>query len=206
MINSVYGEVTGYAPNTLFIRGGSIEWELHVPTSVVDKFGNSSQQEVRIFTYLHHKEDSMQLFGFGSIRERELFLQLLSVSGVGPKLAIKILSGLALGDLLTALDAGDVTRLSSVKGLGAKGAQKIILALRGKLSLEEEVPGASTAAKGSQGAGQFSVPLEGLIQMGFGRKHALDTLKELAEQFPKGDMDSSAYEDLLFREALLRLS
>ncbi len=203
MINSVYGEVTGYGVHTLFVRGGSIEWELHVPTSVVDKFGNASM-EVRIFTYLHHKEDSMQLFGFGSVRERELFLQLLSVSGVGPKLAIKILSGLTLSDLVTALDAGDVTRLSSIKGLGAKGAQKIILALRGKLSLDEDVPGESPST--TKRAEKFSVPLEGLIQMGFAKKHALDTLKELAKEFPQKDMKRAAYEDLLFREALLRLS
>ncbi len=206
MIHSVYGEVTGYGLNLLYLKGGSIEWELQVPQSVIDRFGNASE-EVRIFTYLHHKEDTMQLFGFASLRERDLFLQLLSVSGVGPKLAIKILSGLSLADLLTALDAGDVTRLSSVKGLGAKGAQKIILALRGKLSLEEEIPGEGSAAGAkARGGEKFSVPLEGLVQMGYAKKHALDTLKEIAAGQPKGDMSNAAYEDLLFREALLRLS
>ncbi len=200
MIQSVYGKVTGYGLNSIYLRSGSIEWDLTVSNFLIEKIGSSSD-EVRVFTYLHHKEDTMQLFGFYSSEEREAFLQLISVSGVGPKLGIKILSGIPLKDLMETLDAGDVTRLSSVKGLGAKGAQKIILALRGKLRLKEDSP---TKATGS--GGQFTVPLEALIQMGFNRKSALTTLKELATEHSPVGMSESAYEDLLFREALLRLS
>ncbi len=200
MIQSVYGKVTGYGLNSLYLRSGNIEWDLTVSNFLIEKIGSSSD-EVRVFTYLHHKEDTMQLFGFYSAEEREAFLQLISVSGVGPKLGIKILSGMPLHDLMETLDAGDVTKLSSVKGLGAKGAQKIILALREKLRLKEDTPTQATSA-----GGQFTVPLEALIQMGFNRKSALTTLKDLAAEHSPVGMSESAYEDLLFREALLRLS
>lgn len=98
-----------------------------------------------VYTYLQVKEDGMTLFGFDSPKEKELFLKLISVSGVGPKMGISILATLSADDFAMAIATADVKRLSAVKGLGKKTAEKIVLELHGKISALE-VLGASEDA------------------------------------------------------------
>ena len=90
-------------------------------------------EHVKIFTYFHVREDIQKLFGFASVAERETFLQLLAISGVGPKVALCVLSGLPLRDLAFAVETGDTARFKSISGVGPKTAQRIVLELKGKL-------------------------------------------------------------------------
>ncbi len=200
MIHSLYGEIVGTGVHTILLRSGPVEWHLTVSNTTLGAFGGSGDREVRVFTWLHHKEDTMQLFGFATLMEREIFQQLIGVSGVGPKQAIRILSGMSTVDFVRALETEDVAGISSIKGLGTKGAQKIILALRGKLVSFSEEPVKQEKKT------PFEVPVAALVEMGFDRREVLRVVEDLGTNHPQGTMSPWEYEELLFREALIRLS
>ncbi len=146
MWNSLSGEITRKGLEQVFLQSGDLEWDI-----AMGRFGLEALppvgQRARVYVWLQHTEDSMRLFGFASVTERSLFLDLLKVSGVGPKLALKALSGMRHQDFAVALEAGDAARLSKVPGVGLKTAQKIILALQGKLILDDTAgPGADRGA------------------------------------------------------------
>jgi len=138
----------------------------------------------------------MKLFGFASVTERSLFLDLLKVSGVGPKLALKALSGMRHQEFAGALEAGDAARLSKVPGVGLKTAQKIILALQGKLILEEGATGASATGE----------LIASLAEMGFDRRQVEKVIKDLENDPGLVGLDPAERERKLFQLALVRLS
>ncbi|HDQ13953.1 MAG TPA: Holliday junction branch migration protein RuvA, partial [Sediminispirochaeta sp.] len=90
MINSLTGKMSGQRGNVLFLENNGVEWSLQVSLQTIQEVGASSDR-LRLFTYLHHREDQMQLFGFSSEQERDIFLELIRISGIGPKQALKIL-------------------------------------------------------------------------------------------------------------------
>ena len=194
MINSITGIVTGKSEYSLLLLNGGIEWEAVMGQIAISRMPPVGS-ECRIFCYLHHKEDSMKLFGFYSKQERELFLDLIKVNGVGPSLAIKILSGMDIEALVTALDAGDDSSLSKISGLGKKTAQKIILALRGKISLESGEPSSDIEKD----------VIQALIDMGFDRRKAKDAVSAVSAGMKIGPGEPE-YEKELFRLGLQRLS
>ena len=129
MLNSITGTVTGKKGNTCFIENSGIEWALNCSQRSLDQIPKKGE-EARVLTYLHHKEDTMLLFGFASEDERSLFLELIRISGIGPKQGIKILSGISAEAFINALEKDDIAGISSLPGIGKKTAQKIILSLR----------------------------------------------------------------------------
>ena len=141
-----------------------------------------------IYTYLQVKEDGVTLFGFESIKEKELFLKLISVSGVGPKLGISILASLSADEFAMAIATTDVKRLSAVKGLGKKTAEKIVLELHGKISAAE-VLGASgddyVAKAEAQTAAKLSPvdeeAVSALMGLGFTRTESVQAVKKARE-------------------------
>ena len=135
MFNSLTGTVTGWSGDSVFLTTGGIEWRCMATArtlSVIPQEG----EDLRLFVYLHHREDQLGLYGFASDAEREVFLDLIKVSGIGPRQALKILSGMSTEEFVECLEAGDADRLAKIPGLGKKTAGKIVLALKGKLSLE----------------------------------------------------------------------
>jgi Holliday junction DNA helicase RuvA len=115
-----------------------VGYELSLPLSSYDQLpaeGNTC----RILTYHHITEADQRLFGFCSEDEREMFTRLLTISGVGPKLAISVLSGLPVRELKSALIGGDVKRISSISGIGKKTAERIVVELRDKFSMGEQL-------------------------------------------------------------------
>lgn len=143
-----------------------------------------------LYTYLQVKEDGITLFGFDSPKEKELFLKLISVSGVGPKLGISILATLSADDFAMAIATADVKRLSAVKGLGKKTAEKIVLELHGKISAlevlgasEDELtpsPTAKTAANAKLSA-QDEEAVSALMGLGFTRAESVNAVKKAHE-------------------------
>ncbi len=112
---------------------------------VTDRAHKKAQEgrEVTFDTYLHVREDVLQLYGFAEPAERELFEQLLSVSGVGPKVALLIVSGSTPSELRKSIVLGDITRFVAIPGVGKKTAERVVLELKEKLGLEVIVPGGS---------------------------------------------------------------
>jgi Holliday junction DNA helicase RuvA len=140
MIAFLRGRVLTTTSETVILDVNGVGYEAFCTGSVFRKITVGAVAE--LYTYLQVKEDGITLFGFDTPKEKELFLKLISVSGVGPKLGISILAALSADDFAYAVATADVKRLSAVKGLGKKTAEKIVLELHGKISAAE-VLGAS---------------------------------------------------------------
>ena len=193
MINSLFGTVNGKSSEALYLLGGSIEWEIAMPTN--DLAGITPSGECRVFTWLYHREDQMRLFGFIDEKRRYTFLELLKVEGIGPKGALKIMGGITQDGLERALEAGDLARLEAVPGLGKKTAQKMLLSLKGKLVQTQE-PSAQS---------KHSDLVEALAAMGYERRTATEALAKADKAVP-ATLDSAEREKLLFKEAIVYLS
>ncbi len=195
MFNSLYGTITHKDDTKIFLELNGIEWQIYMPFNSITKLPHSGEN-ARVYTYLQHSQDTMQLFGFAEARERVLFLDLLKVGGIGPKQAIKILSGIEVDSFVKQLDDNDVDALTRLPGLGKKTAQKIILALRGRLSLEEE-----HTAKAAD-----SDIVNALVEMGFERKAAEAAVKAAAEEDEAKNAAEAEKEQIIFRRAIIMLS
>ncbi|MFW5813970.1 MAG: Holliday junction branch migration protein RuvA [Spirochaetota bacterium] len=194
MFNSLTGAITGRGPNLLLLSTGGVEWELEVSGFTLRRLAsNESRDEVRVFTYLYHREDQMRLYGFATVDERRVFLELTRVSGIGPRAAVRLLSATSPSELIRMLEAEDVDGLVRLPGLGRKTAQKVILTLRGKL-VAEEGEAVSTHAE----------LVDGLVEMGFDRARVTSVVSQLATEL--ADASPLEREKEIFRLAIVRLS
>lgn len=133
MIGYLKGKILSLDGETALIETASgIGFEVMISGSAFGAL--SGKKEGELYTYLQVSENGTALFGFSSLEEKEMFLKLISVSGVGPKMGITVLSGMTVNDVAAAIATNDVKRLSSVKGLGKKTAERIILELREKVA------------------------------------------------------------------------
>lgn len=133
MIAFLIGEIEEKRENLLVLNVGGVGYELVVSNNTLSSVPNLGEV-TKILTYMAVREDGVFLFGFSSVEEKELFLKLITVTGIGPKLAITILSGLTISNLITAIISGDVRLLSNIKGLGKKTAERLCLELKDKIS------------------------------------------------------------------------
>jgi Holliday junction DNA helicase RuvA len=134
MIGYVKGKVLSWENGVVLLENGGLGYEITCSASVYQKLISAKEGEV--YTYLAVREDDVSLYGFESIEEKKMFLKLISVSGVGPKMGITVLSNMKLSDLATKIATSDVKGLSAVKGLGKKTAERIILELREKITAD----------------------------------------------------------------------
>ena len=135
MIAYLRGKVMAITEETIVLDVNGVGYEAYCSGAAFRKAVMGEVAE--FYTYLQVKEDGVALFGFADTREKELFMKVLSVQGVGPKLGIAILTGLSADEFTLAVQTADVKRLSAVKGLGKKTAEKIVLELHGKISAAE---------------------------------------------------------------------
>jgi len=173
MIAHVHGELAEKSPTRVVIDVQGIGYELLVPVSTFEKLPDTGSR-VKLLTYQHVREDALQLFGFYTQRERTMFTRLISVSGVGPKLAIAVLSGCPIEELTRAIIESDVARLSALPGIGKKTAQRLSLELRDKLQEtggDFDGDGIMPAVVGGRG-GRFEQAVLGLLSLGFTRADA----------------------------------
>jgi Holliday junction DNA helicase RuvA len=195
MINSLKGILTGKSAGRFYLETGGLEWEIESSYTTISSLPPEGSA-VRVFTHLYHREDSMRLFGFAAEEERFLFLDLMKVNGIGPKQALRILSSTTSEFFSRILEDGDAAALSRIPGLGVKTAQKIILALKGKLSFREE----------AGETGQAGDLVLALTDMGFDRKKAAAVVRALAEELGAGGLAGAELEKECFRQAIIRLS
>ena len=136
--------------------------------------------EVVVETYLHVREDALQLYGFADAAERELFTQLLTVNGVGPKVALAIVSGSSAADLRRAIALEDAARFQAIPGIGKKTAERIVLELKGKLGTEEVT---SIGAAPGAGAGHVTAR-DALVELGWSLVEAEQALASVDPSLP----------------------
>ena len=205
MINALIGDIVSIEEGTLFLRCGHIEYTLSVSSQTASTFSNlslESRRGVRVMTVLVHREDSMSLFGFSDADEREAFLQLQTVSGIGSKQALKILSGINVRNLAEALDSGNLKLLSSIPGIGPKTGQKMILALRNVLVLDED-KGRSQSGTRKQAHHPYSDISNALVDMGYDRRLVEETVDKVTEN-QASELEKMSHHDA--EEHLFRLS
>ena len=135
MISFIKGKRVDIAPTKLIVDVNGIGYEIKISLRTYSKIKDLDQ--VNVFTHLNVKEDSHTLYGFYNTKERKTFLDLVSISGVGPSTAIIILSSLSASELKKAILESDVNKIKSVKGIGLKTAERIILELKDKISKED---------------------------------------------------------------------
>src|SRR5712671_5509821 len=148
MIAYLSGTLLSKQPTSAIIDVAGVGYEVAIPVSTFYELGEvGSVAQLRIYT--HVREDALQLFGFKTARERELFLQLVSVSGIGPKLGITLLSGMSADEMIASIRTNNLARLTLIPGVGRKTAERLVMELRDKVAslssaeLEEEL-GAKT--------------------------------------------------------------
>ena len=144
MISYMTGQVAAKTGGSVILEVNGIGYELAVSTTTLDLLPAVGQQ-VSLFTHLQVKEDGLTLYGFSDQTERDMFLCLIGVSGIGPKIGLAALSALRPRDLARAIADSDVARISTVPGVGKKTAQRIVLELQGSLALQEDTAAAGTS-------------------------------------------------------------
>ena len=132
MIALLRGTLVEKHPGQAIVEAGGVGYDLTIPVSTFSRLPEAGA-EVRLRVYTHVREDALALYGFLTQDEKALFEKLISVSGIGPKLAVTVLSGLAAADLLAAIRRGEVERLVRIPGVGKKTAERMVLELRDKL-------------------------------------------------------------------------
>ncbi len=177
MIGSLRGRVDCVDAISAIIEVGGVGYEIRMPSA--DLASMHAGQDVKVYTSLSVSQDAVTLFGFSTLASKRMFLQLQKVSGIGPKVALSLLSTLPPDRLARAVADGDATALAKAPGLGKKGAQKIILELKGSIDLNQ-VEGASTQPAQSGDTGSEQV-VEGLMSLGWRQQDALHAVQMVCE-------------------------
>ena len=168
MIGHLSGKLTFKQPSQVVVDVAGVGYEVTIPLSTFYEVGEIGS-ELSLFVHTHVREDVLQLFGFRTRTEKLMFLKLTSVSGVGPKLAITILSGMAVSELIQVIGAGDAARLTTIPGVGRKTAERVAMELRDKLKgmtpATEAVAAFSSAS--SSDAGIVDDAVSALVSLGY---------------------------------------
>ena len=175
MISYIKGIIEEVEEDKVIIDNNGIGYGIFMPQSSLELIG--SGEELKIYTYLNVKEDAMQLYGFLSKEELNLFKKLIGVSGVGPKGGLSIITACPGDSLQMAIISGDAKAISKAQGIGAKTAQRIIIELKDKIDLEEVIFTNSSEAVADTGV--KSDAIEALIALGYSRTSAFNAVNKV---------------------------
>lgn len=200
MIASLDGVIVLKSPTAVTVEVRGVGYQVFTPLST---FYRLPEEKETVFLHIHThvREDALQLFGFLTPREKEVFLLLTGVSSVGPKLALNILSGIELNELIQALREGQVQRLKAIPGVGPKMAGRLILELKEKITQVEQGDDAPDEAVSGPDATLLNDALSALVNLGYARAEA----KREIERLIKEDDTQFSVEDLI-RKGLKNLS
>ncbi len=187
MIASLRGKLFSKKPDKITIDVSGVGYMVHVPLNTLSLLPNEGQ-DIFLHIYTHVREDTLQLYGFTSEDEKKIFITLISITGIGPKMALNILSGISHDDLMRAIETEDVAYLCRIPGLGKKTAHRLILELREKLPSKRE-PVDRT----------FEDTLSALVNLGYKKTVAIQSLEKA---YRKGFHDIEG----LLKEALKYLT
>ena len=194
MIAHVRGHLVVKTPQYVVIDVNGVGYKVFIPLTTFTRLPHDNA-EIILHTYTHVREDAILLYGFSSAEERDFFTTLLTISGVGPKMGLNLLSGSSLSDLMKIVESEDTKRLSMIPGVGKKTAARIILELKEKLPVLCD-------SEGETGMGHTIAAdaLSALINLGYPRAQAYEAVKKIREQ------DRDIPVESLIREALKALA
>lgn len=193
MIGYLKGNLIQKSPNQIVLDIGGVGYCVWVPLSTYFELGDLDDK-VELFVYTHLTDNSLSLYGFSTEKEKDIFLKLIGISGIGPKLALNILSGIGVSDLEEAIRQSDVVRISLIPGIGKKTALRIALELQEKLEKKEKI----LKVKGFQEREDL---ISALMNLGFKRKEVEKIVDETINKLTV----EAGFEHLL-RESLKRLA
>jgi holliday junction DNA helicase RuvA len=176
MIARLRGKPAATTPEGLVLDVGGVGYLVHATPTAVRK--GDAADEITVETYLHVREDTMQLYGFADRSERELFVQLLAVSGVGPKVALAVVSGSPVTELRRAIAREDAARFQAIPGIGKKTAERIVLELKEKLGDPAFAPAPDDSGE------QHVVARDALVELGWTLVDAERALAEVDDELP----------------------
>ncbi len=193
MIGFLRGRIISKKPTEVLIDVAGVGYLVNISLNTYEQLGDNGS-EAELFTHLHVKENEFSLYGFPDETEKNIFLMLIGVSGIGPKLAISVLSGIRAADLISAIENGDAARLKSVQGIGKKTAERLILELKDKLG------GIATESAGEIG-GAYAIKKDAvaaLVSLGFNIKKAETFVNQIMNENPEAKLEE------VIKEALKR--
>lgn len=202
MIGFLSGKILEKNANAVLIDVGGVGYEVSIPLTTFYELGEiGSDVQLRIYT--HVREDAIQLFGFKSARERDLYLKLISVQGVGAKSGITMLSGMNADEIIAAIRTDNLAKLTAIPGVGKKTAERLVIELRDKLSdLSSGAAAAIATSSGTAAGGEdaFEDALSALVNLGYKKDAAEKALQQAAKEGTETSVQK------LLRAALQRLA
>jgi Holliday junction DNA helicase RuvA len=189
MIASLRGTLVGKAPNRLIVDVAGVGYDVQVPLSTFYVLGEEGST-VTLRVHTHVREDAISLFGFASTLELELFTRLIAINGIGPKLALAVLSGIEPHDLVRAIRLQDVARLTAIPGVGKKTAERIGLELKDRLPATMQAP-EPTPHAASPGDQMRDDLLSALLNLGYQRQTAEKALDRVLEEAPDSGFEAA---------------
>jgi len=187
MIAQIRGQLVEKRPGAVVVETQGIGYQLFVSLSTFYDLPEANQG-VRLHTYTHVREDLLQLFGFSTFLEKEIFQILIGVSGIGPKLALNILSGIAPAELIASLQAEDVARLTTIPGVGRKTAERLVFDLKekiGKIAARDEAPKEAKRKKDQVVEDVVSA----LVNLGYRKNQAEAVVEQVWRQRPEASLE-----------------
>ena len=178
MIAQISGTLAHKLPGEVIVDVGGVGYQVFIPLNVFYRLPEVGSS-VRLYIHTHLREDALQLFGFRAAEEKQVFLLLNSVSGIGPKLAVNILSGIPAEELVEAVKDGNQVRLVSIPGVGKKLAERLIVELRDKVAALE--PSASTATAQNSEAQLIQDAVSALVNLGYKKAEVEKNVREMIE-------------------------
>lgn len=180
MITHLNGKLVEKNPSYLIIEAGGVGYFVNISLQTYSQLGN--EENCKIFTYLSVKEDSHTLYGFAESQERELFKQLISVSGVGTNTARMMLSSMTSSELVSSIASNNITSITSIKGIGAKTAQRIVLDLKDKILKAGNNTDNNSAMMNNTIKNEA---LSALVVLGFDKKMAEKVINQITHAEPQ---------------------
>ena len=200
MIARLKGTIDELKPTEMILDVSGVGYFLQIPLSTFEEI--AEKKEVTLQVYTLHREDQFKLFGFHSERERELFAILLGISGIGPSMALSLLSGITADELIDAVQREDTSRLVKVPGIGKSKAEKLIFEMRRKLKKLEKF--ATAEGDSAPGSGQVTYirgeAIEALVSLGFDEAKSSRLVDTIRKEEPDATLEN------LIKEALKRFS
>ena len=185
MFSYIRGPLVEISEEVIVVEAGGIGWNIHVPLSVLDRLPRTGET-VQVYTSFQVREDAMTLYGFLCRQDLKMFEQLLSVSGIGPKAALGILSALNPDDLRMAVISEDVKAISRAPGIGPKTAKRVILELKDRVRMEDVLPtvqddslGTLSSAPGQGVEGVAKDAIEALVALGYSLTEATRAVRQV---------------------------
>jgi Holliday junction DNA helicase RuvA len=201
MIAYLSGKLLEKSANSVIVDVGGVGYDVSIPLSTFYELGEVGE-DVQLRIYTHVREDAIQLFGFSTERDRDLYLKLISVQGVGPKSGITMLSGMNADEIIAAIRSDNLAKLTAIPGVGRKTAERLVIELRDKVgelaASAAAAPGAGTKPAGESDA--FDDALSALVNLGYQRNAAEKAIQDIRREGTDQNVQK------ILRSALQRLA